>query len=222
MNLFDMRGAWSGGVSRLYEAVVADGIEPLYARLVDEVAKRLAADSRILDVGCGPGHVAELIARRRPDAEVLGVDLSETMVSRAGARAAQLPNLRIERADACALPFEDGRFDAAISVASIKHWPDPARGVREMARVARSGGTVAVFEADAKCSWRAASNFTAHWRLVPPGMRLLATAYFYRFVAHQGLDARALSNLLSDAGLPRAAAFTVEDMPVIAAIAAKP
>jgi ubiquinone/menaquinone biosynthesis C-methylase UbiE len=102
---------------------------------------------RWLDVGCGTGTFAELIAERCAPREVRGVDPSEAQLAiarmRRGARnAAFLPG------DAMALPFDERQFDAAVMALVIFFVPDPAKGAAEMARVVRPGGLVAAYAWD--------------------------------------------------------------------------
>ncbi len=214
VNLLHMRGAWGGLSSRAYEAVIAEGAVPLYARLVDEeLSPRIPTGARVLDVGSGPGHVACLLAERRPDLEVFGVDLSATMVARATRRVAGGARVRFEVGDATALPYPDGAFDFSYSVASIKHWPDPVVGVREMARTTRPGGAVAVLETDPQCSREAARRFTEDWRWKLPGTRRALAAWFRLVVARQGVPANRLCALLEEAGLRDVRSDADPDLP---------
>jgi SAM-dependent methyltransferase len=92
---------------------------------------------RILDLGTGTGKAAFVLARRFPEAEVIGVDLSGGMVEQARALTPPelAPRLRFEQADASALPFDDGSFDLVALANMIPFWD-------ELARVLAPGGTV--------------------------------------------------------------------------------
>jgi SAM-dependent methyltransferase len=104
----------------------------------------VAAGQRVLDVGCGPGALStELVGRLGP-AAVSAVDPSETFVEAARER---LPGVRVERAQAERLPFPDDAFDAALAQLVVHFMADPVAGLREMARVTRTGGVVAA------CVW---------------------------------------------------------------------
>ncbi|HZT15103.1 MAG TPA: class I SAM-dependent methyltransferase [Gaiellaceae bacterium] len=91
---------------------------------------------RILDVGTGSGAAARAAARRWPDAEVVGVDLSARMVEEAR-RNATSERERYEVADASALPFADGSFDLVAQLNAIPFFD-------ELARVTAPGGRVVV------------------------------------------------------------------------------
>ena len=200
MNLLEMRGAWDPLHARLFDFFIARRLTPLHERLAREIAPRLPDTGRVLEVGCGAGRVTVLLARRRPHVELTGLDLSATMIDLARKQGAGTPNVFFRVGDAMRLPCDDDAFDGAFSISSIKHWPDPARGVREMARVVRPGGMVFVLEADAACSRAVAAGFVARWYMPAP-LRPLATEYFLRVVAAQGLEASALRRFLEDAGL---------------------
>jgi ubiquinone/menaquinone biosynthesis C-methylase UbiE len=97
-----------------------------------------------LDVGCGNGaFTEELIARAAPKS-VAGIDPSEGQIAYAREReGTRMASFRV--AGAQDLPFEDRSFDAAIMALVIAFVPDPAKAVREMARVVRRGGLVATY-----------------------------------------------------------------------------
>ena len=124
--------------------------EPYVGRWSRLVAREFLAwlgvppDRRWLDLGCGTGALAQTILHVASPGEVKGVDQSAGYVEYARA---QTPDARasFEVADAQALPFETGSYDAVISGLVLNFLPEPGRGVSEMARVARPGGTVAAY-----------------------------------------------------------------------------
>jgi ubiquinone/menaquinone biosynthesis C-methylase UbiE len=107
----------------------------------------LGARGRVLDVGCGPGHVALLLATMHPGVEVLGVDLSGHMLRIAEehrAVSAHAARVRFERADAKRLPYANGAFDTVCSNTILHHIPDPVPFLRECGRVLAPGGALLV------------------------------------------------------------------------------
>jgi SAM-dependent methyltransferase len=125
------------------------GMSP-WSRLAGQMfLKWLAAPAglRWLDVGCGTGTFAGLIAERCAPIEVQGVDPSEAQLAIARMRRGP-DGSRFLRGDAMALPFERQRFDAAVMALVIFFVPDPAEGAAEMARVVRPGGLVAAYAWD--------------------------------------------------------------------------
>lgn len=102
---------------------------------------------RILDVGCGPGWFWEAAASGLPQNLHLTLsDLSSGMVQEAveRCRPLQFASVTGQQADAAALPFEDGSFDAVIAMHMLYHLPNPSKAVAEMHRVLRPGGCLAV------------------------------------------------------------------------------
>jgi len=115
------------------------------SRVHDELAARadLRPGQRILEIGCGTGNLALTVARRRPDAEVIGIDPDRGSVRRAArkARRAGLP-VRIERAYADDLPLPDASIDRVLSSFMWHHLGDDQKpgALREIRRVLRPGG----------------------------------------------------------------------------------
>jgi len=102
---------------------------------------------RWLDVGCGNGAFTEMIVDRCAPASVHGIDPSEEQLAYARARLS--PDIAEFRAgDAMALPYDDRAFDAAVMPLVIFFVSDPAKGLSEMARVVRPGGTVSAYAWD--------------------------------------------------------------------------
>ena len=127
-----------------------DVYEPYVGRWSRLVARELIAwldrpaGGRWLDVGCGTGALSQTVLDRAAPAAVNGIDASSGFVAHAQARIAD-PRAAFQVADAQALPFEDGRFDAAVSGLVLNFVPQPPRMVAEMRRVVRRGGTVALY-----------------------------------------------------------------------------
>ena len=109
----------------------------------------LRPTDQLLDVGCGPGTITVDLARRLPDGGVIGVDRSDDVIDEARAAAgADAANIEFRAADLYDLPFDDDRFDVVHAHQVLQHLSDPVAALREMARVTRSGGIVAVRDAD--------------------------------------------------------------------------
>lgn len=99
------------------------------------------ARGRIVDLGCGPGHVTAFLAAL--DADVEGVDLSPEMIAEARAR---FPAQTFTVADMFALPYADGALAGIVAFYAIVHLPTAELGgaLREMHRVIAPGGAVAL------------------------------------------------------------------------------
>jgi SAM-dependent methyltransferase len=107
-------------------------------------AARLSGSERVLDIATGPGYVAEGFARAAR--EVVGIDLTEAMLSIAVERTKQrgIANLSFQKGNAENLPFGNEEFDIVVCRLALHHVREPLRVVREMTRVCRTGGTVLV------------------------------------------------------------------------------
>jgi len=101
-----------------------------------KLAAPFGEPSAILDVGCGTGRLLRAAHARWPNARLVGVDPSEGMI--AAGRGRTRAELHIAGAEA--IPLPDRSVDLAFSTIAFHHWADPARGLREVARVLRPGG----------------------------------------------------------------------------------
>jgi len=104
---------------------------------------------RILDVGCGTGHLAAAIVSASGAAAVHGVDLSPAYIEHARARHAD-PRLAFRVGDACALDYPDDTFDRVLSLLVLHFVPRPEQAIAEMRRVAKPGGVVGAAVWDAR------------------------------------------------------------------------
>ena len=96
------------------------------------------------DLGCGTGRVAEALAPFV--ARVVAVDGSDAMLAEARRRLAGRGNIDLRRGELEALPVEDASLDAAVLALVLHHLPEPARVLREVARVLQPGGRVLVID----------------------------------------------------------------------------
>jgi SAM-dependent methyltransferase len=104
----------------------------------------VAPGQRVVDVGCGTGLLTAELVSRAGAANVAAVDPSQPFVDSVRAR---YPGMDVREAPAEELPFAADSFDAALAQLVVHFMSDPVRGISEMSRVTRSGGTVAA------CVW---------------------------------------------------------------------
>lgn len=130
------RAMWASGD---YPSVAADVIPALGPALV--TATGIKAGDRVLDIGAGSGNAS--IPAAQSGADVIASDLTPALLE-SGRRQAEGQDLALQwrEADAEALPFADGEFDAAISCVGIMFAPHHQESADELVRVLRPGGSV--------------------------------------------------------------------------------
>jgi SAM-dependent methyltransferase len=104
---------------------------------------------RILDVGCGTGHLCAAVLASCADAEIHGVDISPAYVEYAK-RLYPMPAIRFAVGDACRLEYPDAFFDGVLSMLVLHFVSRPQAAIAEMVRVAKPGATVAATVWDAR------------------------------------------------------------------------
>ena len=153
---------------------------------------KLEPDMRVLEVGFGPGVAIKYAAKRTPQGHVSGIDYSETMVQAARKRnAVAIRNglVDLRQGDVSSLPYGDDEFDRAFTIHCIYFWTEPIACLREIRRVLRTNGVLAITILP-KDKW-------------PPG-RTPPTDVFNLYSAGE------VAHLLSEAGFQEA---WVEDFP---------
>ena len=187
-------------IAPIYDAmnrVMTAGLDLRWRRLAASAAVR--PGDRVLDAACGTGDLA-VAARRAGAASVTGVDFAPRMLERARRKA---PAITWVEGDLLALPFADASFDAATIGFGIRNVSDLELGLRELRRVLRPGGRLAILEIT-RPRGRLRPFFSLWFdRIVPAAGRLLpgGSAYAYlpasvrRFPA-----AEELASLVAGAG----------------------
>lgn len=108
----------------------------------------IPAGARVLDIGTGPGHsvLNGALAAGRRRARVTAIHVKEPVLERARARAdlEAIDGIEFIHGDPTALPFEDGSFDYVLSTLALVFLPDQEAAAKELARVVRPGGTIAL------------------------------------------------------------------------------
>ncbi|WP_345607045.1 class I SAM-dependent methyltransferase [Pseudonocardia adelaidensis] len=102
---------------------------------------------RVIELGCGPGVAIAALATRATRGSVVGVDHSQVMIRQARRRnraAVRAGRVRLVHAPVERLSVGDEPFDAALAVNTVGMWPDPPTRLREIARLLRPGGRIAV------------------------------------------------------------------------------
>jgi SAM-dependent methyltransferase len=134
----------------VYDALSRLLLGPFFGRIATDVAAVAPDGARVLEVGCGPGHLSTRLARQH-QLDVTGVDVDPAMIARARANAARPRNGHERRpsfliGDVASLAFPDGSFDLVVSTMSMHHWADPTAGLGEIGRVLRPGAHALVWD----------------------------------------------------------------------------
>ena len=123
---------------------------PLFERIAADIGAVAPSGARLLEVGCGPGRLSILLARRY-GFDVTGLDLDPAMIERARANVessghggGRRPSFLV--GNASSLAFPDASFDVVVSTLSMHHWTDATGGLNEIGRVLRPNGRALVWD----------------------------------------------------------------------------
>ena len=135
----------------MYDRVSRFVLGGLFRGIAADIASAAPAQAKVLEIGCGPGLLSIDLGRAH-GLEVTGLDLDPAMIDRARANAEASsaagagPAPTFVVGDVATLPFADSSFDVVASTFSMHHWSDRDGGLREIARVLRSGGRALIWD----------------------------------------------------------------------------
>jgi demethylmenaquinone methyltransferase/2-methoxy-6-polyprenyl-1,4-benzoquinol methylase len=186
-------------------SILSLGLDTRWRAAVVETSGIRPGDAAI-DVVAGTGRLASVLADRvGPFGQVVAVDLSPAMVERGSAETHDLVQLEFMLGEATALPFGDGRFDAATIAFGLGTLPDLNAGLRELRRIVRPGGRIVCLEPTMPRPrwWGHIYHRTAR-RLAPLAVSVAGRREAYRRLAalvQNVPDAETLADLMRSIGL---------------------
>lgn len=152
-----------------HEAVLRSHRQRTAANSAAYLLDHLHPTHRLLDVGCGPGTITLDLARLLSEGSALGIDRSAEIVDAARAEAESSGVINVEFAvdDVYDLSQPDGAFDVVHAHQVLQHLADPVAALREMHRVLRDGGTLAVRDSDyGSFAWSPADPLLDRWMAI--------------------------------------------------------
>ncbi|MFF7312389.1 methyltransferase domain-containing protein [Streptomyces sp. NPDC008137] len=166
---------------------------PAYAAAVAELGLR--PGDRVLDAGCGTGRaLPPLRAAVGPSGAVLGADLTPAML-REAVRAGRDRDGQLLLTDVAALPLRSRSLDAVFGAGLVSHLASPAENLRELARVVRPGGVLALFHPIGRAALAARHGrpLTPDDLRAEPNLRPLLAGAGWRMTSYTDEDTRFLA-----------------------------
>jgi ubiquinone/menaquinone biosynthesis C-methylase UbiE len=140
MNMSQIDKHFAGSIPETYDRLLVPLIFEPYAQDIAERTEKLSPHS-VLEVAAGTGVVTRALDDKLPaSTNILATDLNQPMLEQARKRLASSARVEWQQADALALPFQDGRFDAVVCQFGAMFFPDKVAAYREAKRVLVQGG----------------------------------------------------------------------------------
>lgn len=195
------RGQVNTEAAEIYEAFFVPALFGEWGSRVTEAAN-IQSGQQVLDVACGTGALTRAVADRvKQTGNVIGLDVNEGMLAVAQQKA---PQLEWRSGMAEALPFEDNQFDAVVSQFGLMFFEDRHQALREMMRVLRPGGHLAV------AVWDSLENTPGYSAMTTLLQRLFGDDVAQALQSPYNLgDTRLLKSIFVEAGIPHAKISTV-------------
>lgn len=199
------RSAFVGSIPENYDRLMGPIFFEPYA---EDLAERLRASGakRVLELACGTGIVTRRLLEVLPaDGMLVATDLNEPMIEQARAKFGAGDRVEFRQADALALPFPDGAFDAVVCQFGVMFFPDKPRSFREASRVLAPGGTYLfnVWRALAENELTAVADHAIARFFPDDPPDFFATPFGFH-------DAQSITLMLARAGFDRIEIVTVE------------
>lgn len=206
----DGSGAMFDAIAARYDflnRVLSLGIDQRWRKATARALK-LPENGRVLDLATGTGDLAVMVARLNPGSRVTGLDPSANMLEVGREKLARFglsERIELVQGDAQALPFEDDSFDGVCIAFGIRNVPDRAKALREMARVTRPGGRIAILELSEPERGLLAPIARFHVHTVVPTLGAwLSGAHEYRYLQRSIAafpPARVFSSVMQESGI---------------------
>lgn len=142
----DSKTPFVGSVPEKYDSLLGPFLFEFAAKdLVQRLNGRIPDEGKLLEIAAGTGVSTEHIRNALPPSiEIVATDLQDAMLDIARKKRGNLQNVTYQQADALDLPFDDAVFDAVVAQFGIMFFPDKEKGMQEMVRVIKQGGSVAI------------------------------------------------------------------------------
>jgi demethylmenaquinone methyltransferase/2-methoxy-6-polyprenyl-1,4-benzoquinol methylase len=207
----DGSGAMFDAIAARYDflnRVLSLGIDQRWRKATARALSLPERGGRVLDLATGTGDLAVMVARMAPTAQVVGLDPSSRMLEVGREKLLRFglsERIELVQGDAQSLPFEADSFDGVCIAFGIRNVPDRAKALREMARVTRPGGRIAILELSEPERGFLAPIARFHVHTVVPTLGAwLSGAHEYRYLQRSIAafpPARAFSSLMDECGI---------------------
>jgi ubiquinone/menaquinone biosynthesis C-methylase UbiE len=200
--------SFTGSIPEIYDSNLGPYLFEFSAKdLAGRVKEKIHTEGQIVEVACGTGISTRYLRQALPEnIHITATDLNPAMLGIAKAKYSDVSGVQFEIADALSLPFDDHAFEAVICQFGIMFFPDKFKGIVEMMRVLKPGGTLAFNVWDSleqnKSVSIAYQTISSFFESDPP--QFLKTPFGFYDIDH-------IKNLLLEAGLTNIESHTVSE-----------